>query len=319
MPQYDLPLSELKKYKPDLTRQEDFEEFWKSSLNELGKTKLDFQLFEYQYPVKGVKVYKILYKGFNNADIDGWFVIPEGDKKYPGVVTYHGYNWALDGNLHNTVDFALKGYAVLHMLVRGQQGRSADNVISSSGFAAGWLTKGILDKNEYYYRGVYLDAVRAVEVLASMEGVDSTRIGLMGSSQGGAITLAVSALSDIPKVALAEYPFLSNFERAVEITPTGPYLEIPEYFRRNSAPEIEEKAMKTLTYFDVMNLAPWIKCHTWVCIGLVDEITPPSTVFAAYNHLNCEKDICIFKYFGHEYIPGTVEPRLKLLMDILQK
>lgn len=319
MPQYDLPLSELKKYKPDLTRQEDFEEFWKSSLNELGKTKLDFRLFEYQYPVKGVKVYKILYKGFNNADIDGWFVIPEGDGEYPGVVTYHGYNWALDGNLHDTVDFALKGYAVLHMLVRGQQGRSADNVISSSGFAAGWLTKGILDKNEYYYRGVYLDAVRAVEVLASMEGVDSTRIGVMGSSQGGAITLAVSALSDIPKVALAEYPFLSNFERAVEITPTGPYLEIPEYFRRNSAPEIEEKAMKTLTYFDVMNLAPWIKCHTWVCIGLVDEITPPSTVFAAYNHLNCKKDICIFKYFGHEYIPGTVEPKLKLLMDILQK
>ena len=120
------------------------------------------------------------------------------------------------------------------MLVRGQQGRSADNVISSSGFAAGWLTKGILDKNEYYYRGVYLDAVRAVEVLASMEGVDSTRIGVMGSSQGGAITLAVSALSDIPKVALAEYPFLSNFERAVEITPTGPYLEIPEYFRETA-------------------------------------------------------------------------------------
>ena len=59
------------------------------------------------------------------------------------------------------------------MLTRGQQGMSADNVVSSSGFPAGWLTKGILDKNEYYYRGVYLDAVRAVEVLASMDGVDS--------------------------------------------------------------------------------------------------------------------------------------------------
>lgn len=302
-----------------MTRQEDFEEFWKDSLKELQKTKLSYQLLEYKYPVKGIKVYKILYKGFNNADIDGWFVIPEGDGKHPGVVTYHGYNWAFDGNLHRTVDLALKGYAVLHMLTRGQQGMSADNVVSSSGFPAGWLTKGILDKNEYYYRGVYLDAVRAVEVLASMDGVDSTRIGVMGSSQGGAITLAVSALSDIPKVALAEYPFLSNFERAVEITPTGPYLEIPEFFRRNSAPEIEEKAMKTLTYFDVMNLAPWIKCHTWMCIGLVDQITPPSTVFAAYNHLNCKKDISIFKYFGHEYIPGAVEPQLKLLMDILQK
>lgn len=319
MPQYDLPLSELKKYKPDLTRQEDFEEFWKSSLNELGKTKLDFRLFEYQYPVKGVKVYKILYKGFNNADIDGWFVIPEGDGKYPGVVTFHGYNWAYDGNLHETVDFALKGYAVLHMLVRGQQGESCDNVISSTGFAAGWLTKGILDKDEYYYKAVYLDAVRAVEVLASMDGVDKARIGVVGSSQGGALALAVSALSDIPKVALADYPFLSNFERAIKITPKGPYLEIPEFFRRYSDPEMENTAMRTLTYFDIMNLAPWIKCHIWTCIGLVDEITPPSTVFATYNHLNCPKDICIFKYFGHEYIPGAMEPKLKLLMDVLQK
>ena len=48
MQQYDLPLSELKKYKPDLTRQEDFEEFWKDSLKELQKTKLSYQLFRVQ-------------------------------------------------------------------------------------------------------------------------------------------------------------------------------------------------------------------------------------------------------------------------------
>lgn len=137
-------------------------------------------------------------------------------------------------------------------------------------------------------------------------------------SQGGGIALASAALSDIPKVAVVDYPYLSNFERAIDITPQGPYLELNEYFRRNSNPEVEEQARKTLSYFDVMNLAPRIKCYTWVCTGLVDEITPPSTIFAVYNHLECPKEISVFRYFGHEHIPGSVEPKLKVLMNFLQ-
>ncbi|TYQ12991.1 UNVERIFIED_CONTAM: cephalosporin-C deacetylase [Acetivibrio alkalicellulosi] len=316
--QYDMPLKELEKYKPHLTRHSDFEDFWEKSLKKLESISREYSLIPYDYPVKGVEVYQISYSGFENANIDGWLAIPKGVKNCPGIVMFHGYNWAFDGNLHNVVDFALKGYATMHVLVRGQQGKSVDNIISMSGFTAGWITKGILDPEEYYYRAVYLDGVRAVEVLASLDFVDNTKIGVVGGSQGGAIALAVAALSNIPKVTAVEYPFLSNFERAIEVVPKGPYLEIIDYFRRNSNVEIEEKAKNTLSYFDIMNLSPLIKCHTWMCVGLVDEITPPSTVFATYNHLECSKEISVFKYFGHEYIPGAVEPKLKCLMNILQ-
>lgn len=315
---YDMPLEELKKYKPYPTKQPDFKEFWEKSLKLLAAIPVEYELTPYDYPVRGVKVFRISFRGFESANMDGWFAIPEGTGMYPGLVLFHGYNWAFDGQLHDTVNWALKGYASLQLLVRGQQGNSVDNTIVTAGFNAGWMTKGILSPEEYYYRAVYLDAVRAVEVLASIPQVDAARIGVSGGSQGGGLALAAAALSDIPKVATAEYPFLSNFERAIDIVPQGPYLELNEYFRRNSDPVVEAKAKKTLSYFDVMNLAPWIKCHTWICIGLVDEITPPSTVFAAYNHLECLKEISVFRYFGHEYIPGTVEPKLELLMRLLQ-
>jgi cephalosporin-C deacetylase len=66
-----------------------------------------------------------------------------------------------------------------------------------------------------------------------------------------------------------------------------------------------------------MNLAPKIKCHTWISSGLVDDITPPSTVFSVYNHITCSKEISIHRYFGHEYLPGTIIQKLTTLMIYL--
>jgi cephalosporin-C deacetylase len=97
-----------------------------------------------------------------------------------------------------------------------------------------------------------------------------------------------------------------------------PYNEINEYFRRNTDPWIEEQAKKTLSYFDIMNHAQNIKCPVLMAAGLVDDITPPSTVFAVYNHLACRKDIAVFRYFGHEYLPGFVEKQLGMMMNCLQ-
>ena len=316
---YDLSLEELKVYKPALTREPDFEEFWDMTKKELAKTPVKYELQPYDYPSRGVKVFRLSYPGFMDANIDGWFAIPDGPGKYPGIVLYHGYNWAADGDIHETVDLALHGYAVLHMLVRGQQGKSVDNVVTSHGNTSGWMSKGILSKDEYYYRAVYMDSVRAVEILASMSDVDTDRIGVIGGSQGGALTLAAAALSDIPAAAAATYPYLCHFNRAIDITPAMPYLELNEFFRRYSDPEVEVQAKRTLTYFDIMNLAPMVKCPVLVASGLVDDITPPSTIFAAYNHMTCPKEIAVYRYHGHEYIPGFVEKRLRMLMKYLQE
>jgi cephalosporin-C deacetylase len=35
-------------------------------------------------------------------------------------------------------------------------------------------------------------------------------------------------------------------------------------------------------------------------VGLVDEVTPASTVFAAYNHYAGPKEIAVYPFNGHE-------------------
>lgn len=310
---YDMPLEQLREYRPPLTRRADFAAFWNESKEILAQVPSDPQLIPIEYPVDGVEVYELSFSGFGDARIRGYYALPKKAGQHPGLIMYHGYNWSHDGQIHDVVNWALHGYATFGMLVRGQQ-LSEDNSVAPYGHSAGWMTKGILSKETYYYRGVYMDAIRALDVLAQREEVDDSRIGVIGGSQGGALSLVAAALSHIPQIVVADYPYLSHFRRAIDTALVGPYLEINEYFRRNSAPDIEEKAMETLSYYDLMNFAPWITCPVLVSIGLIDEITPPSTVFAAYNHLETtEKKIQVYRYFGHEPIPAFHTEKLKCL------
>lgn len=262
--------------------------------------------------MEGINVYELTYRGFGGALIRGYYAIPRGDGPHPGLVLFHGYNWSLDGGIHEVVNWAGHGYAAYMMLCRGQA-ISEDNSMSPHGHFAGWMSKGILDKNTYYYRGVYLDAVRALDVFKQLPGVDGSRVGVTGGSQGGALSLVAAALSDVPVVCASDYPYLSHFRRAIDVAPEGPYLEINEFFRRNSDPEVERTAMTTLSYFDVMNLAPWITCPTLISVGMVDTITPPSTIFAVYNHIEAPKEITVSRYFGHEFTPAAHMAKLRFL------
>ena len=59
-----------------------------------------------------------------------------------------------------------------------------------------------------------------------------------------------------------------------------------------------------LGYIDCQHLAARIKAGVLWGIGLMDQICPPSTQFAAYNRIGSQKDMVIYPDFGHEGLPG---------------
>ena len=67
-----------------------------------------------------------------------------------------------------------------------------------------------------------------------------------------------------------------------------------------------------------MNLAPWVKCRTIVLNCLCDDICPPSTIFAAYNHLSCEKQIEVYPFHGHEVPYEHQETKFKVMVEMLR-
>lgn len=304
----DKPLSELERYTPALTHQSDFDAFWEQALAESADQPLNIHIEEIPYPVERVSVYRVTYDGFGpRTRVAGWYLIPKdrqlmrnsgNGEQTPTIMQYHGYSGG-KGLPGNYLHWALQGYCVFTVDTRGQGGETPDNAPYPSGGAVGFMTKGIDDPTTYYYRYAYVDCVRAIDVLRTLPEVGP--IVLTGGSQGGGLTLAVAALSPDKGIvaAMPDVPYLSHFERSLEIFSDGPYHELVQLWKR--LPHAVGSHLQVLSYFDCMNLAPRVTCPTLLSVALLDTICPPSTGFAVYNHLaSPKKEIRVYPYNGHE-------------------
>lgn len=322
---FDLPLEQLRSYTPDRDEPADFDDFWSRTLAEAAEFDLAAQFTPYDAPYAAVEVYDVSFAGWGGHRIGGWFLAPRGaDGPVPCVVHYIGYNGGR-GFPHDHLQWPAAGYAVLVMETRGHGGAAphapgvtGDPHGSAHAQAAGMMTRGILDPADYYYRRVFTDAVRAVEVAAGHPAVDASRIVVSGGSQGGGIAQATAALRPGLAGALVDVPFLTHFRRAVEITDRDPYQEIVRFLATRR--DVEEQVFRTLAYFDGLNFAARGRVPVLYSVALMDFVCPPSTVFAAYNHWQGPKEITVWPWNGHEGGQGYQrEEQLRYLHKLLSR
>jgi cephalosporin-C deacetylase len=300
--QYDWPLEVLRDYLPATAGPGDLAEFWRVTLDfyreEPTITRVDSGLI-------AVETFDVTYAGFDGDPIRAWLHLPAAPLRsgtLPGVVQYQGYNGGR-GLPHEHTFWATAGYAHLVVDTRGQgsgwtTGATGDPA-GSPPSQPGFLTRGIEDPQTYYYRRVYADAVRALEVLRAHPLVDGTRVAVAGASQGGGIALAVAALAPgFVAALLCDVPFLSDFRRAAALAQTEPYLELVRYLAAH--PDRVEQSFATLAYFDGAVLASLATGPALFSVALMDETCPPSTVFAAYNSYAGTKEIVVYEYNDHE-------------------
>jgi cephalosporin-C deacetylase len=205
------------------------------------------------------------------------------------------------------------GMAVLSVDCRDQCGNTGNNASYSSGATQSVVCKGILDKNEYYYRAVYMDCVKAIDFACRQEVVDANKIIISGGSQGGALGMAVCSLDHRPCLALLDVPSNSNIQRRVEGS-FGSFSSVTEYLRK--FPQRTEQAFETLSYFDTMNMADRIKCSILASVGLKDNVCPAELYFASFNRIKSKKEIRVYPFNGHEGGGGVHnEIKLRFLRD----
>ena len=97
---------------------------------------------------------------------------------------------------------------------------------------------------------------------------------------------------------MPDVPFLAHFERALQITDEAPYAELAQYCSTHR--DRIEEVFRTLSYVDVVNHGRHTNVPALFSVGLADALTPPSTVFAAYNWYGGPKSIEVYPYNGHE-------------------
>lgn len=301
---FDLPLEQLKVYQPPRTEPGDFDAFWQNTLDEARRFDLNPVFTPYDAALRALEVFDVTFNGYGGQPIKGWLLLPAARAgKLPCVVEYIGYGGGR-GLPYQWLSWACAGFAHLVMDTRGQgsawlHGDTPDpEPEGANPHFPGFMTRGIRSPKTYYYRRVFTDAVRAVEAARSHPAVDAERIAVTGGSQGGGITLAVAGLEPSVKVAMPDVPFLCMYRRATQIINSNPYGEISAYLKTHR--DKVEQVFETLSYFDGLNFAARASARALFSVGLMDEICPPSTVFAAYNHYAGPKQIKEYEYNNHE-------------------
>jgi cephalosporin-C deacetylase len=280
-----------------VVRPADFDAFWDEILARAARLPLNVGLEP--LPLRStpeVEVFQVFYDSLDGVRVAGWYSRPRHRPgPLPALLFVPGY--ISDPPLQK--GWAKEGYAILSVAPRG---KLRSNRQFNPGYP-GLLTFSITDRNTYSYRGFYTDAVRALDVLLARPEVDADRVGVFGSSQGGGLTVVVSALHPRVRAASAGAPYLCGHMDAIELTSTNPYQEIRDYLRLH--PERLPAVRETLAYFDGICFAPRIRCPIIVNVGLQDNVCPPETGFALFRAIG-SPDKKLYPYDGHGHDAGSV-------------
>jgi len=264
----------------------DMRSFWDSTISEMKQIPLEASWEAVPEASNELREsYKIKYESFGGATAGGILCIPVKPGKYPVHIQYMGYGAGVhnfDPSAHpDRIDFlvSVRGQGIF----REPEGR--------------WIDRGLDSKENFYYRGAFADAVRAVDFIATLDKADMDHVVAYGESQGGALTVAAAALDHRIKAIAPAVPFLGDYRDYYKIV----WWPVHEVMNTVDAQGLDrEEVYEMLTYFDIKNLAQWVECPAYMAWGLQDPTCPPHTNFAIYNNLGSrEKHFWCVPTCGH--------------------
>ncbi|MFE9701967.1 acetylxylan esterase [Streptomyces sp. NPDC005930] len=310
MPAFDLPPTELARHRPVPDEPDDFDAFWRDTLAGPPSGGPLVSAHPVETGLRLTRTWDVTFRGFAGDPVRAWFSRPAGtDGPLPAVVEYAGYGRGR-GLPHERLTWVAAGYAHLLMDNRGQgdqYGCGGDTPDPHAGAPGGPgpAVRGLLDPYDHHYRRLITDAVRAVEAVRALPGVDAGRVAAVGNSQGGGLALAVAGLVPDLAAVLVSAPLLCGIRRALDLTDAGPYGEIAAYLSVHRG--AESAAYRTLSYLEGVSFARRARAPAHFGVGLRDTVCPPSGAYAAFNRYGersgaePRKEIHAYPFNGHEH------------------
>ncbi len=306
MPVFEMPLEKLKVYQGTNPRPSDFDEYWDRGLSEMREMESDTQIEPADFQTSFAECSHLFFTGVGGARIHAKLLRPKNARApHPAVIQFHGYSGNA-GDWLSKLGYAALGYTVAALDCRGQGGLSEDKGGVAGTTLRGHIIRGLDDEpDKLLFRQIFLDTAELAGIVMDMHDVDESRVGVLGGSQGGGLTLACAALEPRVKLAAPVFPFLCDYRRVWDMDLVArAYAELKEYFRLFDPTHARrDQIFERLGYIDVQHLAPRIKAKILMGTGLMDQVCPPSTQFAAYNKIESPKEMVTYPDFGHEKLP----------------
>lgn len=295
---------EPEKIQPTVNMPADFNTFWDQAKAELAKIPLQqtTTLLPERCTDK-VNVYHVSFRNIGNSRMFGILCIPKVPGKYPALLQVPGAGVrAYSGDIGN----AEKGFVTLQIGIHGIPVNLPDDayVALREGALSGYFSYHLNNKDNYYYKRVYLGCVRAIDFLYSLPETDTARIGIHGGSQGGALSIITASLDHRIKYLAAFYPALSDMAGFAYGRAGG----WPQFYRNKKVDLQQIKPeLETISYYDVVNFARRLKTPGYYSWGFNDETCSPTSMYAAWNQIQAPKQLLLVPETGHWTYPEQNE------------
>ena len=285
------------------TMNEDFAAFWSAQIAALRSVPLSFKREKLNLPYdKTFTTYRISFTTHDATVVEALFSVPAGHEgeKLPCVARFHGGG----GKKRVYPETVATGVCCFAMDVRSQGGTTVDKAVYEVGDTMGSLmSRDLTNRDGFYMKNIYLDAVRAMDVIAMLPEVDPSRIVTFGQSQGGALSVVASAFSGLSQKCYVSEPSYCCLHNRLDLG-SGVFGAAKDFLRRY--PELTDAALDTLTYFDINNIVSFLNVPTDFCLALADPVCLPEFVYSAYAHINAPKQIHLYPFVPH-YTPDEYD------------
>lgn len=228
--------------------------------------------------------------------IYGMLSIPKAEGKYPAILRVSGAGVrGYKGDTEN----ASKGYIVFEIAVHGIPVNLEEQVYWNlqEGALRQYYKYNMHNRDEYYYKRIYLGCVRAIDFLTTLPQFDGKNIIVHGGSQGGALSIVTAALDDRVTGLVSFYPALCDMVRFLHNRAGG----WPRLFQDEEYNTPEN--IRTAQYYDVVNFARQLKVPGYYAFGYNDMVCPPTSVSAALNSIEAPKECIITEDTEHYIYP----------------
>jgi cephalosporin-C deacetylase-like acetyl esterase len=292
---------------------DDFMEFWTNAIADNKKVPMDLRME--LMPNLGndkVNVYQVNMQNHKiGMRLYGILSMPKAPGKYPAVFRVPG---AGVRPYKGDVKMAERGVIHFEIGIHGIPVTLDSMVYENLRYGAllGYPTFNLDNRDEYYYKRVYLGCLRATDFIFSLPEFDGQNLIVMGGSQGGALALATAALDKRVKTILCTHPALSDL-MGYQYGRAGGW---PHMF--NKKEHLTSEKIETSRYYDAVNFARLITIPGFYTFGYNDETTPPTSLYATFNSIKAPMTMFIDKETDHAVTQAQRDKQLEFILKTLK-
>lgn len=301
--------------KPSMPVPDDFDQFWAAQKEALAKVPARSTLKPVTVAEKGLDAFDVQVDCLGKP-VSGYFGRPQGakPKSLPAILFVHGAG-VRSSNLGST-SWAMREGGMLAMDINAHgipNGKPAEYYTElSNGELKDYRGRGRSDREENYFKGMFLRLIRAIDFLTAQPEWDGKTVIVYGSSQGGFQAFAAAGLDSRVTFICAGVPAGCDHTGSAVNRISG----WPKLVPNDDKGKPDAAALQTSRYFDCVNFATRAKCKgAAVTVGFIDTTCPPTSVYAAYNALPITKAMHADVDAGHTNTP----PASKFMQDAAYK